>query len=83
MGVIEGDAMKTMHYNGYDADFGYSSDDDCFVGNIAGIDDVVGFHAESIQELLGAFDKAVDDYIEFCEELNRSPQKPSLRKVTV
>ena len=37
-----------MNYKGYHADFGYSDDDDCFVGHIAGISDVVGFHAESM-----------------------------------
>lgn len=76
MGVIEGDAMKTMHYKIYDANFGYSEDDDCFTGHIAGIDDVVGFHAESISDLRVAFEEAVDDYLEFCEELDRAPQRP-------
>ena len=66
--------MTTMSYKGYDADFGYSDDDDCYVGHIAGISDVVGFHAESVSELRFAFKEAVDDYIEFCQELNRSPQ---------
>lgn len=76
MGVIEGDAMKTMQYKIYDADFEYSEDDDCFTGHIAGIDDVVGFHAESVPDLRVAFEEAVHDYIEFCAELNRSPQQP-------
>ena len=68
--------MTEMRYRGYEADFEYSEDDDCFIGHIAGIEDVVGFHAESIPELRIAFEEAVDDYIEFCEELDRAPQKP-------
>ena len=35
----------------------------------------VGFHGESVSELRGAFEEAVDDYLETCEKLNRAPQK--------
>lgn len=68
--------MTAMRYKGYGADFQYSEDDECFIGHIADIDDVVGFHAESVPDLRVAFEEAVDDYIEFCEELDRSPQRP-------
>ena len=66
----------TMAYKGYEANFDYSDDDECFVGHIASIEDVVGFHADSIPELRAAFEEAVDDYLEFCAELERTPQKP-------
>lgn len=68
--------MNTMTYRGYAARIEYSDDDGCFIGHIAGIDDVVGFHGESIAELRAAFEEAVDDYLETCEKLNRPPQKP-------
>lgn len=68
--------MNTMTYIGYAARIEYSDDDGCFIGHIAGIDDVVGFHGESIAELRAAFEEAVDDYLETCEKLNRPPQKP-------
>jgi predicted HicB family RNase H-like nuclease len=68
--------MNTMIHRGYAARIDYSDDDGCFVGHIAGINDVVGFHGESVAELRGAFEEAVDDYLETCETLNRSPQKP-------
>ena len=70
-----------MHYKGYDAQFDHSDDDGCFVGSIAGISDVVGFHGESVVELRISFEEAVDDYIETCQQLNRSPQKP-LREIS-
>ena len=65
-----------MTYNGYAARIDYSDDDGCFIGHIAGINDVVGFHAESVSELRVAFEEAVDDYLETCEKLTRAPQKP-------
>jgi len=40
-----------MTYKGYAAKIEYSDDDDCFVGHIAGIKDVIGFHADSVKEL--------------------------------
>ena len=68
--------MNTMNYSGYTARIDYSHDDGCFVGHIAGINDVVGFHGESVAELREAFREAVDDYLQTCEKLNRPPQKP-------
>lgn len=68
--------MNTMTYRGYAARIEYSDDDQCFVGHIAGINDVVGFHGESVAELRMAFEEAVEDYLEACEKLGRAPQKP-------
>ena len=68
--------MNTMTHRGYAARIDYSDEDGCFVGHIAGINDVVGFHGESVEELRDAFEESVDDYLETCEKLNRPPQKP-------
>ena len=68
--------MNTMTYKNYAARIDYSDEDRCFVGHIAGIHDIVGFHGESVVELRAAFEEAVDDYLKTCEKLNRSPQKP-------
>lgn len=67
--------MNTMSYNGYIAKIAYSEEDHCFIGHIAGINDVIGFHGESVEELETAFREAVDDYLETCKKLGRSPQK--------
>ena len=47
--------MNTMNYKGYAARIEYSDEDDCFVGHIAGINDVVGFHGDSVSELHAAY----------------------------
>jgi predicted HicB family RNase H-like nuclease len=65
-----------MTYKGYAAKIEYSDEDKCFIGHIAGIKDIVGFHGESVTELQTAFEEAVDDYLATCARLNRSPQKP-------
>lgn len=65
-----------MSYKGYAARIEYSDEDQCFIGHIAGITDVVGFHGESVAELRAAFEDAVEDYLETCARLDRAPQKP-------
>lgn len=68
--------MNTMMYKGYAARIEYSDEDKSFIGHIAGISDIVGFHGDSVAELRVAFEEAVDDYLETCARLNRAPQKP-------
>lgn len=68
--------MKTMTHRGYAARIEYSEDDGCFVGHIAGIQDRVGFHGDSVADLRSAFAEAVDDYLETCARVGRAPQKP-------
>ncbi|MFZ2405431.1 MAG: type II toxin-antitoxin system HicB family antitoxin [Methylobacter sp.] len=67
---------NTMTYKGYAARVEYSDEDRCFVGHLAGISDVVGFHAETVSELRAAFEEAVEDYLETCEKAGKPPQKP-------
>lgn len=69
-----------MSYKGYLARIEYSDEDECFVGHIAGIRDIVGFHGESVSELRVGFEEAVDDYLEMCQRLNREPQRPPRRE---
>ena len=73
--------MNTMNYKNYTARIEYSDEDDCFIGHIAGINDVVGFHANSVPELHTAFEESVDDYLQTCKKTGRSPQKPYSGKI--
>jgi predicted HicB family RNase H-like nuclease len=68
--------MNTMRYNGYDARVEFDPEDRIFVGHIAGIRDVVGFHGASVDELEAAFHEAVDDYLAACKKLRQTPNKP-------
>ena len=67
--------MNTMTYENYAARIEYSADDGCFVGHIAGISDIVGFHGESVEELRAAFIEAVEDYLGTCDVLERAAQE--------
>ena len=66
---------NTMTYKGYAARIEYDDDDGVFTGQIAGIRDGVGFHAESVEGLRQAFHEAVEDYFETCAKIGKEPQK--------
>lgn len=65
-----------MKHKGYTAQIEYSNEDECFIGHIAGIKDIIGFHGNSVLELKEAFIEAIDDYLESCEAIGKTPQKP-------
>jgi predicted HicB family RNase H-like nuclease len=67
--------MKAAVYKGYAARVEFDPEDEIFTGRIAGIDDVVGFHADTVPALLAAFREAVDDYLETCARIGKDPQK--------
>lgn len=68
--------MKTMIYKDYAAPIAYGEEDDCFVGHLAGIRDVVAFYATTVRELRAAFREAVDDYVQACERTGIAPKRP-------
>ena len=68
--------MNTMEHKGFSARVEYSEEDGCFIGHIAGIRDVIGFHGDSVKELRAAFEEAVEDYLTTCEKLGCTPNKP-------
>lgn len=68
--------MKALVYRGYAARIEFDADDEIFTGKIAGIRDVVGFHADTVADLKAAFHEAVEDYVETCKKVGKEPQKP-------
>jgi len=53
----------------------FSSEDKVFYGRIEGIDDLVTFEGQSVDELVSAFQEAVEDYVVLCEEAGKPVQK--------
>lgn len=68
--------MNTMTHKGFAARVEYSEDDGCFIGHIAGIRDMIGFHGESVADLRAAFEEAVDDYLKTCKKIGQEPNRP-------
>ena len=67
---------NAMTYKGFSARVEFDAADRIFVGRIAGIRDVVGFHAETVSGLEKAFHETVNDYLKACAALGQPPNKP-------
>lgn len=65
--------MIPMFHKGYATHIAYSDTDGCFVGHIAEIRDVIGFHGDSVDTVREAFHIAVDDYLDARAKLGRMP----------
>ena len=61
--------------SGTDTRIDYDYDDHLFTGRIAGICDIVGFHADTVDGLQESFHEAVEDYLEACASIRKEPHK--------
>jgi len=68
--------MNKMKYKGYVAHIEYDEHDRIFVGHLAGIKDIVGFHGTTVNKLESAFHESVNNYVAISEETGRLAQKP-------
>lgn len=66
---------NVLKYKDFIGTVEYSADDEAFFGKLAGVDDLVTFEARSVEELKEAFQEAVNDYIELCQEAGKNPHK--------
>lgn len=73
--------MNSITYNGYTARIEFDDRDNLFVGRLLGIRDVVGFHADNVADLREAFTEAVDDYLDTCAKIGKTPEKPASGKL--
>jgi len=55
-----------LKYKNFIATVKYSEEDESFIGRIEGIDSVVSFEGQSVEELKLAFREAVESYLDFC-----------------
>ncbi|HEY5411404.1 MAG TPA: type II toxin-antitoxin system HicB family antitoxin [Caulobacteraceae bacterium] len=58
--------MNAMTYKGYAARIEVDPDDEIFVGHLASVNDIIGFHADTVSGLTATFHEAVDDYLATC-----------------
>ena len=67
--------MNTLKYKGFIGSVAFSEGDHVFFGKIEGIDGLVNFEGESVDEIINAFHEAVDDYLTYCAEEGIEPHK--------
>lgn len=67
--------MKTLKYKGFIGSTSFDDRRNRFTGRVLGIDSLISFEGESVQQLTESFHKAVDDYLVFCKKEGIGPRK--------
>jgi predicted HicB family RNase H-like nuclease len=68
--------MKSLTFNGFEGSAEIDTDRQVCRGKLLFIPDLVTYEADSPKDLQVAFEDAVKDYLETCEELGREPHRP-------
>jgi predicted HicB family RNase H-like nuclease len=64
-----------IQYQNYYASVHFSAADEVFYGKVLGINDLVSFEGASVKELKKSFKEAIEDYLETCEAIGKTPEK--------
>lgn len=64
-----------LEYKGYHTRVEFCAEELMLRGKIEGISDLVNFECENIKDIEKEFHEAVDDYLEFCKEVGKEPDK--------
>jgi len=67
--------LPTFKYKGYESELYYSKEDKCFWGRVGNTPDLILYEGETIEEAGENFKKAVDEYIEFCNNPKKGVEK--------
>jgi len=76
-------SQRILKHNGYMARVAFNDEDEIFIGRLAGINDIVGFHADTVSDLKAAFHEAVADDIATCAKTGKKPEKPYSGQIVV
>ncbi len=68
--------MNIISYKDYMGSFAYDPEADIFHGDVVNLGDVVTFQGRSLDELKQALAESVEDYLEFCREVGKEPERP-------
>ena len=65
-----------LHYKDYVGSVEFSETDAIFHGKVVGIKSLISFEGDSVSAIIDDFHNAVDEYLEFCAETGKLPEKP-------
>lgn len=64
-----------LKYKGYFAKIEYDTDSNVLFGKIEGINSLINFESENVNDIESAFHEAVDNYLSNCAENEIEPEK--------
>lgn len=72
-----------IEYKGYIGVVEFDPEIDSFHGTVINTNDVITFYGSSVAELREEMHKSVEEYLEFCREQGREPEKPFSGKLVI
>lgn len=72
---------KPMEYRGYQAIITYDQESDTLVGRVDGINDVLSFDGQTLDELKNMFHETIDDYLEACARIEKEPERRNMDSI--
>lgn len=73
--MAKSSSNNVLEYKGYHTKVEFDCVDCVLRGKIEGIDDLVDFECENASDAEKEFHEAVDDYLAFCKEVGKDPDK--------
>ena len=64
-----------LKYKGYGTKIEYDVESAVLFGKIEGISDLVTFESKNADDIVQEFHSAVDDYLQFCADVGKNPDK--------
>ena len=65
-----------LHYKGYVGSIEFSEADAVLHGKVVGIKSLISFEGNTVNAITKDFHNAVDEYLAFCAETGKQPEKP-------
>jgi len=70
-----------MKYGDYVGTIEFDTDDKILYGKVIGISDEITYEGNTLDELETDFRETIDEYIEFCKEIDKIPEKSFSGKI--
>jgi predicted HicB family RNase H-like nuclease len=70
-----------MKYGDYVGTVEFDIDNKRLFGRVVGIPDKISYEGNTLDELENDFKESIDDYIEFCKEMGKTPEKSFSGKI--
>lgn len=67
--------ISVLKYKGYYTKIEFDKESMVLYGKVEGIKDLVDFQSDSAKTIEKEFHQAVDDYLAFCQEVGKTPEK--------
>lgn len=72
-----------MEYKSYVGQVSFDDEADIFHGEVVNTRDVITFQGRSVEEIRQAFRDSIDEYLEWCNERGKMPDKPFSGKLVL